>query len=223
MVTATEAMARVAQLAAWQWGLVTTAQAAGEGVGRMQLVRLEAAGVIERVDQGVYAMVAAPEQHRRFQAAWLAIDPVRTAEDRLADRPPSAAVSHTSAASLHGLGDLLDDVPEVTVPGRKQTRRSIRIHRAPLADDDVTLVDGLPTTTVERTVVDLLRDGHSPDHVAQIVDQATRRGVVDLDDLARRLEPLARAHRQRSGRAFVDHLLDIAGLPTPAASGREVR
>lgn len=220
MGTATEAMARVSRLAAWQWGLITTAQAASEGVSRMQLARLETAGVIERIDQGLYAMTAAPEQHRRFQAAWLALDPGRTAEERLADRPPSAAVSHTSAASLHGLGDLLDDVPEVTVPGRRQTRRSIRIHRAPLTPEDVTLVDGLPTTTVERTIVDLLRDGQSPDHVAQIVGQASRRGVVDLDDLARRLEPLAHSHRQRDGRAFVEHLLDVAGLTSPA-SGRE--
>ena len=213
-------MARVSRLAAWQWGLITTAQAIREGVSRMQLARLETAGVVERVDQGLYAMTAAPEQRRRFQAAWLALDPGRTAEERLADRPPSAAMSHTSAASLHGLGDLLDDVPEVTVPGRRQTRRNIRIHRASLTPEDVTLVDGLPTTTVERTIVDLLRAGHSPDHVAQIVGQASRRGVVDLDDLARRLEPLARSHRQRDGRAFVEHLLDVTGLTSPA-SGRE--
>jgi predicted transcriptional regulator of viral defense system len=211
-------MARLSRLAAWQWGLLTTAQATREGVSRAQLARLESAGVLERVDHGVYAMTAAPDNRRRFEAAWLTLDPVRTAEERLADRPPSGAVSHTSAASLHGLGDLLDDVPEVTVPGRRQTRRTIRIHRAPLTPDDVTLVDGLPTTTVERTIVDLLRDGHSPDHIAQIVGQAHTRGLLDVGDLARRLEPLARTYRQRDGRTFVAHLLDIAGATSPVSA-----
>ncbi|GIG24910.1 hypothetical protein Cde04nite_11540 [Cellulomonas denverensis] len=211
----------VSRLAAGQWGLLTTAQAQREGVTRLQLARLAEAGVLERVDHGVYASASAPTEHRALRAAWLSLDPARTAEERLADPPAAGVVSHTSAAALHGLGDLLDDTPEITLAERKQTRRSIRLHRSTLTDSDVTLVDGLPTTTAERTVADLLRDGHDAEHVAQIIGQGTRRGVIDLPELAARVESSARRYGQRDGRALVEHLLDLVGL-SPAALVQEL-
>lgn len=145
-------------------------------------------------------------------AEWL--DPLRARW--LSSRSWQPAVSHTSAAALHRLGDLLDDTPEITVRVRKQTRRGIRLHRGVLADADVRIVDGLPTTTEERTVADLLRDGHDGEHVAQIIGAGTRRGVIDLGDLAVRLEPSARRYGQPDGRALVAHLLDLVGLSSTA-------
>lgn len=217
----TRALAVVSELAAGQWGLLTTAQASNAGVTRVQLARLTDADVLERVDHGVYATTASPTEHRALRAAWLALDPARTAEERLADPVNAGVASHTSAAGLHRLGDLLDDTPELTVPHRKQSRRGVRLHRLPLTDGDITLVDGLPTTTEERTVADLLRDGHDPDHVAQIIGQGVRRAVIDLTVLAAHLDPLARRHGQPDGRALVEHLLDLVGL-SPAALAREL-
>ena len=219
--TSTRALAVVSELAAGQWGLLTTAQAGTAGVTRVQLARLTDADVLERVDQGVYATTASPTEHRALRAAWLALDPAHTAEERLADPVNAGVASHASAAGLHRLGDLLDDTPELTVPHRKQSRRGVRLHRLPLTDDDITLVDGLPTTTEERTVADLLRDGHDPDHVAQIIGQGLRRAVIDLGVLAAHLDPLARRYGQPDGRALVEHLLDLVGL-SPAALAREL-
>lgn len=219
--SSTQAVAVVSQLAAGQWGLMTTAQAQRVGVSRLQLARLADAGVLERVDHGVYATTAAANERQALRAAWLALDPARTAEERLADPITAGVVSHTSAAALHRLGDLLDDTPEITLPERKQTRRGTRLHRAVLTDADVTIVDGLPTTTEERTVADLLRDGHDGEHVAQIIGAGTRRGVIDLDDLAVRLESSARRYGQPDGRALVEHLLDLVGL-SPTALVREL-
>ncbi|MFF1530271.1 type IV toxin-antitoxin system AbiEi family antitoxin domain-containing protein [Cellulomonas sp. NPDC058312] len=212
----TRVLAVVSELAAGQWGLLTTAQAERRGVTRVQLARLTDADVLERVDRGIYATTAAPAEHRALRAAWLTLDPTRTAEERLADPVSAGVASHTSAAALHRLGDLLDDVPELTHTERKQSRRGVRLHRLALADADVTLVDGLPTTTEERTATDLLRDGHDPDHIAQIIGQGVRRGVIDVDDLASRLEPLARRHGQPDGHALVEHLLDLVDLSTAA-------
>ncbi|SDC09151.1 Transcriptional regulator, AbiEi antitoxin, Type IV TA system [Raineyella antarctica] len=205
-------MARVARLAAGQWEMLTTAQAEREGITRVQLSRLADAGVLERVDRGIYTLASSPDDHRRLRAAWLSLDPVHTVEERLADPVAAGVVSFASAAGLHQLGDLLDDQPEFTLPGRKQSRRNMRIHRLALAADDVQLVEGLPTTTVERTIADLLRDGHDPDLVAQIVGQALRRGALDQERLAAHLQPLAHAHGQPDGPALVAHLLDVAGL-----------
>jgi len=192
-----------------------------EDVTRSQLARLTDAGVLERVERGIYATTASTDRNRALRAAWLALDPTQTAEERLADPVGAGVVSHTSAAGLHKLGDLLDDVPEVIYPHRKQTRRGIRLHRGDLTEADVTLVDGLPTTTEQRTVADLLRDGHDPEHIAQIIGQGVRRGVIDLSDLAEHLEPLARRYGQADGQSMVAHLLDLAGL-SPAALVRDL-
>ncbi|WP_127573822.1 type IV toxin-antitoxin system AbiEi family antitoxin domain-containing protein [Georgenia faecalis] len=221
MSTTTHVVATVSELAAGQWGLLTTAQADREGVTRLQLARLTEAAILERVDRGVYATTSSPTEHRALRAAWLALDPSRTAEERLGDPLKAGVASHTSAAGLHRLGDLLDDTPELTTPYRKQSRRGIRLHRLSLTDQDITLVDGLPTTTVERTIADLLRDGHDPEHVAQIIGEGARRGVINLEDLAAQVEPSARRYRQPDGHALVEHLLDLVGL-SPAALARDL-
>jgi hypothetical protein len=221
MATTAEVVARVSRLASGQWGLLTAAQAEREAVTRSQLNRLAEAGVLERIERGVYATTSSTDGNRALRAAWLALDPARTAEERLTDVVGAGVVSHTSAAGLHKLGDLLDDVPEVTYSHRKQTRRGIRLHRGDLTEADVTLVDGLPTTTVERTIADLLRDGHDLEHVAQIVGQGVRRGVVDLQDLATQLEPMARRYGQPDGKSLVAQLLDVVGL-SPLALARDL-
>lgn len=215
---ALHAVALVSELAAGQWGLVTTAQAQREGVTRLHLARLAEAGVLERVDHGVYATTSATSEHRALRAAWLALDPSRTAEERLADPLTAGVVSHTSAASLHDLGDLLDDTPEFTLADRKQTRRNSRLHRGVLTEADITIVGGLPTTNEERTVADLLRDGHDPENVARIIGQGAQRGVIDLADLAERLDSPARRYGQADGTALVEYLLDGVGLSSRAVT-----
>ena len=166
----TNVVARASHIAAGQWGLLTTAQAAHEGISRLQLARLADAGVLQRVGRGVYATTSSAGEHLSLRAAWLALDPAHTAELRLADPIAAGVVSHASAAGLHQLGDLLDDQHEFTLAQRKQTARAgIRIHRGDLLAPAVTIVQGLPVTTGERTIADLLRAGHDPEHVAQII------------------------------------------------------
>ncbi|MEP7016446.1 MAG: type IV toxin-antitoxin system AbiEi family antitoxin domain-containing protein [Actinomycetota bacterium] len=213
----TNVVARASHIAAGQWGLLTTAQAAHEGISRLQLARLADAGVLQRVGRGVYATTSSADEHLGLRAAWLALDPAQTAERRLVNPIAAGVVSHASAAGLHQLGDLLDDQHEFTLAQRKQTARGgIRIHRGDLLEQDVTIVEGLPVTTVERTIADLLRAGHDPEHVAQILGQGVRRGVVDPAVLAAHLDPLARRHHQPDGSGLVEYLLDIVGLSQAA-------
>jgi len=213
----TNVVARASHIAAGQWGLLTTAQAAHEGISRLQLARLADAGVLQRVGRGIYATASFAAEHLSLRAAWLALDPAHTAERRLVNPIAAGVVSHASAAGLHQLGDLLDDQHEFTLAQRKQTARlGIRIHRGDLLAQDVTIVQGLPVTTVERTIADLLRAGHDPEHVAQIIGAGMRRGVVDLTDLATHLDPLARRHHQPDGSALLEYLLDIVGLSEAA-------
>lgn len=212
----TAVAARVSELAARQWGLLTTSQAEAEGVTRLQLARLADSRVIERLDRGIYAVPAAIDERTPLRVAWLSLDSSTLAEERLADPVSSGVLSHTAAASLHRLGDLLDDVPEITLPERKQSRRGIRFHRGALDRGDVTIVDGLPVTTAARTVADLLRDGHDPSHVAEIAGDALRRDLTSRLEMAATLEPLARRNGQTDGAALLEHLLHLVDLSSEA-------
>lgn len=219
----TDVVTRASHVAAGQWGLFTTAQAERAGITRVQLARLADAGVLERLGRGVYVTTSTTgDEHLPLRAAWLALDPTRTAEERLVEPTTTSVVSHASAAGLHRLGDLLDDQHEFTSARRKQTTRSgIVTHRGDLPANDVTIVEGLPVTTEERTIADLLAAGTDLEQVAQMIGQGVRRGVVDLGDLASHLDPLASRHGERDGHSLVEYLLDVVGL-SRAALTREL-
>lgn len=135
-------------------------------------------GVLERVEQSVYAMPSNVDALTNLRAAWLALDSHTMGEERLRDLIASGLISHTSVASLHGPGDLLDDAPEMAIASRKQSRRDTRLHRRPLETGKVALVKGPPTTTPARTIGDLLQEGHDPTHVAGIVGEVTPSELV---------------------------------------------
>jgi predicted transcriptional regulator of viral defense system len=206
----------LADLAAGQWGLVTTPQAVAIGLSRVQLSRLCAAGGLVRLSHGVYALRGSTgTEDLDLLAAWLALDPRRPAADRLDDGPRGAVVSHASAAVRHGLGDLDADRHEFTTPTRRQTRRAdVRLHRGVLAEEDVTLHRGLPITTPLRTVVDLLADGHDGGHVAGVLADALRRRLVDRAALAERIGPYARRFGlpRQDGWALLHHLEELGGV-----------
>lgn len=213
-----------------QWGLVTTAQARKVGVDSVTLLRLGEAGFLEHVRRGVHAATAAGESaHEAERAAWLLLNPAVPAWERPKLDVDGGVISHRSAALLHGIGDLVAERVEITVPRRRTTRdpdTRLRVGRLP--DDDVTLVDGLPVTTVERTVLDLIADHVDGGHAGQVIHQAARRGLLDLDRLAPRLGDYCRRYgvRGRDGHALIDNLLEQAGIdpararpqPTPPTS-----
>lgn len=204
-----DAIAVVNLLAAGQWGIVTTAQAGHRGVSRVQLARLVDSGLLERVAQGVYVVpTAAADPVTDLRAAWVSLDPARTAEGRIAASRTSVVVSHTSAAALQNLGTLVARQHEVTAAGRRQSNwDGLRIHRGSLTDGEVVLVDGLPVTSSARTVADLLRDRHDLEQVARVAGDALRRRLMTRAELARCLDPLARRFGTESG-AGLTHRLD---------------
>lgn len=191
------AEASLAGLAGGQWGLFTAPQAQQRGVTRVQLTRLAQVGVVERLSHGVYLIRGAGgDEFTELRAAWLHLDPTRSAADRFADGPAGAVISHASAANLFGFGDLDSDRHEFTLPGRKQTRRTdVILHRASLAPDDLMIRDGLPVTRPERTVVDLLATHHDGEHVAGVLGAAVRARAIDVHEVARRIGPFAAKYR----------------------------
>ncbi len=206
----------ISNLAGGQWGLLTTKQAAEHGVSRVQLARLADAGMLERVQQGVYALTSSTDRFQTLHAAWLSLAPGFTAEQRVAIEREAIVASHTSAAHLHGMGDLLHDVPEFNTDRRKQTVRGMRLHRLRLSLNDVVLVDGLPTTSPERTIADLIRGRHDLTHVADAIRDGLSSGILDTRPLRFQLDQVARRTGYQDGEDLLEYLLDLVGLSATA-------
>src|SRR5882757_617970 len=102
-----EPLLHLADLAEGQWGLFTSGQASQIEVAPLQLKRYTDRGLLMRLRHGVYRLSGSPESPlEAIRAEWLALEPKRTAADRLSDPVPVGVLSHRSAAVLQHLGDL---------------------------------------------------------------------------------------------------------------------
>lgn len=207
-------MTRVLEVAEDQWSLVTRRQLEAAGIRPATLARQLASGTLERVTQGVYRVRGAGEpDHMGLRAAWLALDPEVQAWKRVED-PDVALVSHTSAASLYGVGDLRADVHEFTLPGRRQTRRhDVRLHRGRVPHEHTLILHGLPVTRAAWTIGDLVADHVDPESVARITAEVVDRVFDHPATIAERIAPFAARFGLPSGDgvALLGELLSLAG------------
>ncbi|MDF0512492.1 type IV toxin-antitoxin system AbiEi family antitoxin domain-containing protein [Agromyces sp. H3Y2-19a] len=211
-----DALRVLANVSESQWGMVTSAQAGARGVSHMNLTRLTESGDLIRLSHGVYRDAGAPaDRHEDLRAAWLATDPTRLAYERLREIPKGAVVSGESAAKLHGIGDLRAMKSEFTSPTRRQTQRAdIRYRTRGLPEEDVTVREGLPTTTRERTIADLVEDRNDFSIVGNALRDAARQSSLNIDRLTELLSPLAErnGYRKGDGNALLDELMHVAGI-----------
>jgi hypothetical protein len=111
-----------------------------------------------------------------------------------------AVLSHRSAAHLHELRATDRSNVEVTVPTEHAHRVvGVDVHRSrTLTIDDATEVDGIPCTTVARTLLDLAAVvGRRP--LERAIEQAEVQEVLDYHALADQLE---RNRRTKGGRGL---------------------
>ena len=167
-----------------QDGFVTTHQAQRLGVRRSKLAALVRSGELHPVMRSVYMLAKrrpVPRVDERTYAAWLAIDGHRLPWERDA---PVAVVSHASAARLHGVGTLPDDVVEMTSPIRRTTvLPAVRLHVAPLAVDDWQWMADrrIMVTTPARTIADLAISPIERGYVLDAFDDAVERRATTRD------------------------------------------
>ncbi len=213
---ARSALRELAEVSASQWGMVTSAQAAIRGVTRLDLSRLSESGDLIRLAHGVYLNAGAPSgAHLEVRAAWLSSEPARLASERLSDGHRGVVISGQTAAWLQGIGDFRSNRTQLTTPIRRQTQRAdIHYRQRDLSEKDVTIRDGLPVTTLERTIADLVEDRVDLSIVANALRDASRKSRLNLEALADNLIPLVErnGHRKGDGVALLDQLLVIAGL-----------
>lgn len=204
---------QLSPLMATQWGLVTTAQAQHVGVSRSTLNKLETEGKLERLLKGVYRNTSAPsERFESIHAAWLSIYPQRTAEERLQDPIPDAVASSHTAAWLLGIGDIVPEPYCFSTPVRKQTQRTgITLRTRKYHPESLTNREGLPVTTIEQTIADLIEDGTDLSLVSDIFLNADAEMITNLNRpyLAELLAPYAKRNGfpNKDGEKLLQELL----------------
>jgi len=218
----TEALRILAELTSYQWGMVTSAQASMRGITRLDLSRLAEAGHLTRLAHGVYMDAGAPgDEFDDLRAAWLSTEPKRLAEERIRDRAGGVVIAGESATRLQHIGDFRALQHNFVSPARRQSqRREIRYRQRALDPRDVTLVEGLPVMTIERTIADLVEDLKDLSLVADTLRDASGERILDLDRLRELLVPLAERNgfRKADGRALLDRLMEIAGIDVESLS-----
>lgn len=167
----------IAGIARRQHGTVTRSQLLAAGVSISAIRLRHRDGRLRALHAGVYATGPGPLTRRgRWLAAVLAVG-------------AGAVLSHRSAAALLDLRPTATSLIDVTVPGgsRRRRRDHLRIHTTrPFHPDDATVVDGIPVTSVERTLLDLavilplpqLRRAHEQAERLRCVDHTKLRALL---------------------------------------------
>ena len=156
--------ARIAAVAASQHGVIGHSQLAALGLSRESIQRRVRSGRLHRIHQGVYAV-----GHKRLtqRGRWMAAV-LAGGED--------AALSHRSAATLWGLLPASARI-HVATPRDLRNRDGIKFHSQSLQLDEVTTHDGIPVTTVARTLLDIAAT--DPDQLERAFNEAEYRRLWD--------------------------------------------
>jgi very-short-patch-repair endonuclease len=175
----------VAELAARQWGVLSLEQLRARGVGRGAVEKAAAVGRLHPLHRGVYAVGHVRlGREGRYLAAVLACG-------------KRAVLSHRSAAAWWGLLQTAQAQVDVTSPHGRHAIAGVRRHQArSLAAQDTTTHEGIPTTSIARTLLDLAATVR-PDRLERALAQAER---LQLYDHAAVTDVLSRSHGHR-GRA----------------------
>ena len=133
---------RILRLAARQHETVARRQLLTLGVSRRQIDGLVASGMLHPRHRGVYTFTSQLSERGEWMAAVLA-------------GGAGAVLSHVSAAIYWRLLEPRAAHPHVTTPAGGRVRPGIVFHTADLATDEMTIRDGIPITTISRTLFDL--------------------------------------------------------------------
>jgi very-short-patch-repair endonuclease len=176
-----------------QHGVVSVSQLGALGYSEVAIRHAREAGRLHPVHRGVYAVGhACLPLHGECQAAILACG-------------AEALVSHRSAAWIWGLTQRFARPIEVTASSPRRTREQIRVHSAAaLASEDRSRTEGIPVTSIARTLLDFA--AADPGYLSKAVGNAYRLGLLDLisiDELLSRSKGFRGAARLRdSTRAY---------------------
>ena len=175
-------------IAARRKGWFTRADAVAAGYSDSELRHRVRSGQWLRLSLNSYVE---PHQWPADEPAWeraarLHLLHLRSTLDRLGD----VVVSHQSATMLHGLpfwGLDLAKVHFTRSSGRIRTGATVALHRSPVDPDELTEVDGVRVTTVERAITETICSTSYEVGVV-LADSALRDQLTTPDRLAAAVE-----------------------------------
>jgi Transcriptional regulator, AbiEi antitoxin len=198
----------LAQLAKRQHGVVSIRQLRALGYSEGAVAKGVRAGRLHRLHQGVYAV-----GHTDLSIQGRCLGAVLGCGR-------GALLSHWSAAWLLGLMPATSPVPiHVTTPIPRRKRLGLLIHRSrTFTDEDGTVVEGIPVTSVARTALDLAARVR-PRSVNRLLQRSEELGVFDLPDF----ESVLDRNRGHRGRKPLRIAIEIYEPPPFTRSGLELR
>lgn len=163
-------------------GLVTASEARAMGITDSVLARLTQRGKLERVARGVYRIPYFPaDRLSQYREAVLWA--------RASRGPEQVALSHETALGVYGISDVNPSQVHLTVPKDARLRRRkpkwIAIHRGNLPPRDLTTHEGLPVTTVAKSVLDVMEATGRMEVARQAIKDARREGYISATELNR--------------------------------------
>lgn len=210
-------------LAGWaeaQHGVVSRRQLLDIGVGRRTIGGRLERGALHLVHRGVYAVGhSILSAHGRWMAAVLSCG-------------PGAVLSHRSAAELWGIAQRSGRAIEVTRKAHVRGGAGIVAHQSSLAEDERTIIEGIPVTTTPRTMLDFAAVA-TKRQVERALNEVEVQGLTDRLSVPDLLERYPRRRGSALLRALLDEgnatrgvtkseleerfaaLLDSRGLPLP--------
>ena len=187
-------------------GLLTSKQAREAGILDSVLVRLAQRGRLERTSRGVYRIGHYPQDRLsqyREAVLWAGAS----------QGPENVALSHETALAVYGISDVNPSMVHITVPKAARLRREqpkwIAIHRADLVLDDVVIHEGLPLTSIAKTISDILVFTRRTDLAQQAIADARKEGYIsksEADRLKRQVNQFARGMGHRDRQTKESHL-----------------
>src|SRR6202044_1055521 len=165
-------------------GFVTAAQARSPGIKDSVLARLTQRGKLQRVARGVYRIPCFPSD--------------RLGQDREAilwardSGPKKVALSYETALAVYGISDANPPRVQITVPknARRLCPKWVEIHRADLRASDIVNREGLPVTTIEKAISQLLEETGRVGLARGALKDARKQGYISAEKasaLTRRL------------------------------------
>ncbi|MDR2114250.1 MAG: type IV toxin-antitoxin system AbiEi family antitoxin domain-containing protein [Bifidobacteriaceae bacterium] len=184
MIEAVTILERLREVALDQHGLVTSGQAAEEGIPRQELVKLAARGRLERLKRGVYLVPQTPGG--RYQNWALAV---------LWTGAPEACLSHETALAAWEISDINPNQIHLTVGKQRRLRRSggeqYIIHYQNLAPEQRTWFEQIPITNVATTIEQCIEWGTPTYLIKQALERSGKTSELAAGDavkLTKKLE-----------------------------------
>ncbi len=170
---------RLFNLAAEQGGYFTAAQAKKIGYSYQAQAYHVGASNWLRVDRGLFRLAEwVPDLHDDL-ARWTLWSRGR------------GVVSHETALSVHGIGELESAQVNLTVPaGFVPSDDAVRLHYADLPDDDVLDRTGFRITTIMRALIDVAGVSADDDQLGRTIQEALGLGAFTLRQLRSRAEAI---------------------------------